>query len=75
MTPPDIIMIDGRAYSWRRLCEIRRRQIEAWKATRPQQPVLFDLKDDTRPACERNATLRYAEPSLMTWLQGQPDPA
>ena len=75
MNPPDTIMIDGRAYSWRRLCEIRRRQLDAWKAARPRQPVLFDLKDDSRPACERNAALRYAEPSLLAWLQDRPDPA
>jgi hypothetical protein len=30
----------------------------------PQQPALFDLKDDSRPAWEHNAA-----PSLLAWLQ------
>jgi hypothetical protein len=64
MNPPDTIMIDGRTYNWRWLCEIRRRQLDAWKAARPQQPALFDLKDDSRPAWEHNAA-----PSLLAWLQ------
>ena len=64
MNPPDTIMIDGRTYSWRWLCEIRRRQLDAWKAARPQQPALFDLKDDSRPAWEHNPA-----PSLLAWLQ------
>jgi hypothetical protein len=66
MNPPDTTMIDGRTYSWswRWLCEIRRRQLDAWKAARPQQPALFDLKDDSRPAWEHNAA-----PSLLAWLQ------
>ena len=34
MNPPDTIMIDGRTYSWRWLCEIRRRLLDAWKAAR-----------------------------------------
>jgi hypothetical protein len=29
MNPPDTIMIDGRTYSWRWLCEIRRRLLDA----------------------------------------------
>jgi hypothetical protein len=63
--PPDTIVIDGRTYSWRRLCEIRRRQLDAWKAARPQQPALFDLKDESRPVWEHNAA-----PSLLAaWLQ------
>jgi hypothetical protein len=53
-----------RTYSWRWLCESRRRQLDAWKAARPQQPALFDLKDDSRPAWEHNAA-----PSLLAWLQ------
>ena len=52
------------SWSWRWLCEIRRRQLDAWKAARPQQPALFDLKDDSRPAWEHNAA-----PSLLAWLQ------
>jgi hypothetical protein len=65
---PDLIVIDGRVHSWRRLCELRRQQIEAWKRARPQQPALFDLKDDSRPETERSASARYQEPSLLAWL-------
>lgn len=62
---PDAIVIDGRAYSWRRLCELRRQQIEGWKTALPRQPALFALKDDRRPAADRTAAGRYAEPSLF----------
>lgn len=48
MKAPDTIVIDGRAYSWRALCEQRRQQLEAWKAAQPGQPVLFELKNDSR---------------------------
>lgn len=69
MRKPDTIIIDGRAYSWRRILELRRAQIEAWKAARPDQPALFDLKSDRRPQCERTAAGRYREPSLLALIQ------
>lgn len=69
MSAPDIIVIDGRAYSWRQLCERRRQQLREWKASRPQQPALFQLKEDCRPAAERSAAGRYAEPSLLDWRE------
>lgn len=69
MKVPDIIMIGGRAYSWRAILEIRRQQIEAWRAARPAQHVLFDLKEDRRPEAERTAAGRYSEPTLLTWMQ------
>ena len=31
MKAPDTIVIDGRAYSWKRLLELRREQLEAWR--------------------------------------------
>ena len=31
----------------------RRQQLAAWKSSQPQQPALFELKDDCRPAAER----------------------
>ena len=68
MSAPDIIVIEGRAHSWKRLCELRQRQLEAWRASRGRQPALFPLKDDCRPAAERRADDRYAEPTLMAWL-------
>jgi len=65
MKRPDTIVIGGRAYSWRVILELRRVQIEAWKAAQPQQPALFDLKTDCRPRAERTAAGRYSEPSLL----------
>lgn len=69
MRPPDTILIDGRAHSWRQLCELRRRQLDAWNASRPAQPALFALRQDARPAAERKAAGRYLEPSL--WDAGR----
>ena len=69
MRAPDTMIIDGRAYSWRALCEQRRAQLEAWRAAQPQQPALFALKDDSRPATERTAAGRYAEPTLLSLLR------
>jgi hypothetical protein len=67
VSAPDIIVIDGRAHSWRQLCERRRQQLAEWKARRPQQPALFQLKEDCRPAPERSAAGRYREPTLLDW--------
>jgi hypothetical protein len=72
MSKPDILIVDGRAYSWRRLCELRSAQLEAWRAAQAQQPALFALKDDCRPACERTTSGRFAEPSLLQWLTEKP---
>jgi hypothetical protein len=65
MAKPDTILVDGRALSWRRLCGLRRQQLEAWHAAQPQQLTLFALKDDSRPAAERTAAGRYQEPTLL----------
>lgn len=69
MKRPDTIMIEGCAYSWRAILELRRAQIEAWRAARPPQPALFELREDSRPAAERTAAGRYREPTLLTLLQ------
>jgi hypothetical protein len=37
MAKPDILMVDGHANSWQRLCQLRREQLEAWKAARGEQ--------------------------------------
>jgi hypothetical protein len=65
MAKPDTIVIDGHAFSWQRLMELRRRQLEAWKAERCRQLALFELKDDRRPASERTAAGRYSQPTLF----------
>jgi hypothetical protein len=61
----DTLIVDGRAYSWRRLCELRRAQIEAQTAARLRQLALFELRDDSRPVTERTAADRYRQPSLL----------
>ena len=65
MAKPDTILIGGHAYSWQEICELRRRQLEARKASQPRQLALFELKDDCRPVAERTASGRYLEPSLF----------
>jgi len=64
MTQPTFIEIDGRRFVWRDLVERRREQLKA--AAKAVQPALFELKDDSRPVCERTAARRYLEPSLFT---------
>jgi hypothetical protein len=68
MAKPDILLIGGHAYSWQEICELRRRQLEARKASQPRQLALFELKDDSRPASERTASGRYLEPTLLALL-------
>jgi hypothetical protein len=69
MRRPDIVLIEGRAYSWRQLCELRQQQLEAWRAGQGRQLPLFPLKTDCRPAAERTAAGRYEEPTLLSWLR------
>jgi hypothetical protein len=63
---PDIIIIDGHGYSWQRISEIRRQQLEAWRADQARQLALFALHEDCRPPAERTAAGRYQEPFLWT---------
>jgi hypothetical protein len=65
MALPRFIEIDGRRYLWRDLVALRRAQ--AMPAA--QQPALFALLEDHRPAGERDAAERYREPSLFTVLE------
>jgi hypothetical protein len=64
----DILIVDGRAYSWKQLCELRRAQRDAQRSA-AAQPALFELHDDCRPAAERTAARRYSEPSLLDRLR------
>ncbi len=70
MAKPDIILVDGHALSWQRLTELRRRQLEAWKAEQCRQLTLFELKDDCRPEAERTPAGRYAEPTFLGLMAG-----
>jgi len=65
MSRPDTIVIEGRAYRWHDILEMRRQQIAAWKTVRPEQPALIA---DCRPKAERTATGRYKEPTLFNCL-------
>lgn len=58
------ITINGRAYPWRDLVALRREQSKP----RAEQPVLFEMMEDRRPAGQRTAAERYAAPSLFTLL-------
>lgn len=51
-----------RALSWQETCELRRRQLEARKASQPRQLVLFELKEDCCPA-DGCRTLPGADPT------------
>lgn len=68
----DVFILDGHAYSWRWLCDLRRQQLAARAAARARQLALFELQDDRRPATERTAAGRYLEPSLLPLLQASP---
>jgi hypothetical protein len=61
----DAFILDGRAYSWKALREMRRTQLEAMRTARGSQPALFELHEDRRPESQRCAAGRYAEPLLL----------
>jgi hypothetical protein len=65
MPKPDILIVDGHAFSWQQLVELRREQLEAWRTEQSRQLTLFELKDDCRPEAERTAAGRYLEPTLF----------
>jgi hypothetical protein len=66
MTAPRSIEIDGKRHLWRDLVQLRREQRRA--AAGPEQPALFELREDRRPFGERTTAGRYLEPSLFTLL-------
>ena len=57
MNPPDTITIDGRTYSWRWLCEIRRRLLDAWKAARRSSLPCSILRTTAGLGTQRGAEL------------------
>lgn len=64
MSAPRFIEIDGKRHLWRDLVRLRQEQRRA--AAKAQQPPLFELRDDSRPATDRTAAGRYREPSLFS---------
>lgn len=71
MSLPISIDIDGRRYFWRDLVALRHAQA----TPKAEQPTLFPLIEDHRPAGERSAAERYREPSLFTFLEPRADRA
>jgi hypothetical protein len=68
---PRHIIIEGKAYIWRDIINLRREQKQA--AAVPEQPALFEnLHEDRRPPGERNAAERYREPSLFSLIGPEP---
>ena len=67
MSLPRFIEIDGKPYLWRDLVQRRRAQLA--EAAVPEQPPLFELRDDHRPAADRSAAGRYLEPSLFSLIE------
>jgi hypothetical protein len=62
MPAPKFIDIDDKRFLWRELLQRRREQLAAAQV---EQPVLFEMKEDSRPTPERTAAGRYSEPSLF----------
>ena len=63
MEKPKIILIGGLAYCGRETCQLHRQEHDEWNAAQPRQLALFEIEDDRRPATERSAAGRYAEPT------------
>jgi hypothetical protein len=56
------IVIGGVRYEWKEIRRLRREQIQA---THKRQLVLFEMKDDRRPASQKTADGRFSEPPLF----------
>ena len=65
MPLPRFIEIDGKRYLWRDLVALRRAQA----TPKAEQATLFPLREDCRPAPERNAAGRYREPGLFAGIE------
>jgi hypothetical protein len=57
------IVIEGKRYAWKEILRLRREQIQA---THKRQLVLFEMKEDRRPASQKTADGRFSEPPLFT---------
>ena len=75
MAKPDTLLIDGHAFSWQRICELRRQQLEVRRAAQATQLALFELKDDCRPPSERSAAGRYEQPTFLGAMAGGDSPS
>ena len=64
MTAPRFIEIDGKRHLWRDIVKLRQDQRRAY--AKAEQPPLFELREDCRPATDGTAAGRYREPSLLS---------
>jgi hypothetical protein len=60
------IDIDGKRFAW---CDLVQRRREQLVAAAKVEPVLFELREDRRPASQRSAAGRYREPSLFSLVE------
>jgi hypothetical protein len=67
MVAPKFIDVDGRCFAWRDFLQRRREQLAA--TAKVEQPVLFELKEDRRPASQRSTAGRYREPDLLLLIE------
>jgi hypothetical protein len=65
MSRAPFILIDGKAYRWKDILDLRRAQLAAAAAQASQLALFATLHDDRRPPTERTASGRYLEPSLF----------
>jgi len=56
-------MIDGKLYACSDILKTPRAQLAA--SATPEQPALFELLEDRRPATQTTTAGRYAQPSLF----------
>jgi hypothetical protein len=70
MPRPDTLTVDGHGFNWQRLCELRKRQLEARRASQAQQLTLFEMREDCRPESERTSVGRYEAPTMLDLMGG-----
>jgi hypothetical protein len=59
------IEIDGKRHLWRDILALRRAQA----LPKAEQPTLFPVREDSRPAPACSASGRYREPSLFAEIE------
>lgn len=64
---PKYVEIDGKKLLWKDVLTAYREQAKA--VAIPQQPTLFEMREDRRPPGERSAAERYLSPSLFDSLK------
>jgi hypothetical protein len=70
MPRPYILIVDGHGFNWQQICELRKRQLEAWRASQAQQLTLFEMHEDCRPEAERTSAGRYEAPTMLDLMRG-----